>query len=50
MEVEAAGIKKEETRPWIGCRVQFPQGNMAIIGLHPRTPRGGSRFVERNIQ
>lgn len=50
VEMEAAGIAPEETRPWIGCRVQSPQGKVAIMGMHPRTPRGGHRFVERNLQ
>ena len=49
-QVEAAGISPNEKRPWIACTVETPQGNVRVMGVHPRTPRGGHRFAERNAQ
>jgi endonuclease/exonuclease/phosphatase (EEP) superfamily protein YafD len=48
--LEAGGISAGEKRPWIGCTVQGPQGPVRLMGMHPRTPRGGDRFHERNAQ
>ena len=39
-----------ENKPWISTNVQFPSGPVRFIGMHPRTPRSGKRFDERNIQ
>ena len=49
-QVEPAGISRGEERPWIGCTVETPFGNVRVMGMHPRTPRGGYRFHERNAQ
>ena len=49
-QVEAAGISPDEKRPWISCTVETPHGNVRVMGRHPRTPRGGHRFHERNVQ
>lgn len=48
--VEPAGIAAEESRPWIACTVESPRGRVRVVGMHPRTPRGGHRFTERNVQ
>jgi len=48
--VEPAGIAADEPRPWIACTVECPKGRVRVVGMHPRTPRGGHRFTERNGQ
>ena len=42
------GISPEEPHPWIHCTATTPRGVVRLIGMHPRTPRGGERFDQRN--
>ncbi len=37
-------------KPWISTVMRTPQGAVRILGMHPRTPRSGHRFDERNDQ
>jgi endonuclease/exonuclease/phosphatase (EEP) superfamily protein YafD len=37
-------------KPWISTVLHTPQGPVRVIGLHPRTPRSGARFDQRNAQ
>jgi endonuclease/exonuclease/phosphatase (EEP) superfamily protein YafD len=37
-------------KPWISTVMHAPQGPVRILGMHPRTPRSGRRFDERNEQ
>lgn len=37
-------------KPWISTVMHAPQGPVRILGMHPRTPRSGHRFDERNEQ
>ena len=37
-------------KPWISTVMRTPQGPVRILGMHPRTPRSGHRFDERNDQ
>jgi endonuclease/exonuclease/phosphatase (EEP) superfamily protein YafD len=37
-------------KPWISTVMHAPQGPLRILGMHPRTPRSGHRFDERNGQ
>jgi endonuclease/exonuclease/phosphatase (EEP) superfamily protein YafD len=37
-------------KPWISTVMHAPQGPVRILGMHPRTPRSGHRFGERNEQ
>lgn len=37
-------------KPWISTVMHAPQGPVRILGMHPRTPRSGHRFDERNGQ
>ncbi len=37
-------------KPWISTVMHAPQGPVRILGMHPRTPRSGHRFNERNGQ
>lgn len=37
-------------KPWISTVMHAPQGAVRILGMHPRTPRSGHRFDERNEQ
>lgn len=39
-----------QAKPWISTVVHLPSGEVRIIGMHPRTPRSGHRFDERNLQ
>lgn len=47
---DPAGLVPSEKKPWISTVVHAPVGDFRIIGMHPRTPRSGSRFGERNAQ
>ncbi|RYD30120.1 MAG: endonuclease/exonuclease/phosphatase family protein [Verrucomicrobiaceae bacterium] len=44
------GIAENEPHPWISTLIHGPGGDFRVIGMHPRTPRGGFRFVQRNRQ
>lgn len=44
------GIAEKEPHPWISTTVHSPDGDFRVIGMHPRTPRGGFRFAQRNAQ
>ncbi len=46
----AEGVALAEKRPWICTVARTPVGDVRVLGLHPRTPRGGSRIDERNAQ
>ncbi len=37
-------------KPWISTVLHTPQGPVRVIGMHPRTPRSGARFDQRNAQ
>lgn len=37
-------------KPWISTVMQASGGPVRIIGMHPRTPRSGQRFDQRNEQ
>ena len=37
-------------KPWISTVMHAPDGPFRIIGMHPRTPRSGARFDQRNEQ
>ena len=37
-------------KPWITTIMHAPDGPVRIIGMHPRTPRSGQRFDQRNQQ
>ena len=37
-------------KPWISTIVHSPAGPLRLLGMHPRTPRSGARFDERNAQ
>lgn len=37
-------------KPWISTLAHGPKGPLRVIGMHPRTPRSGARFGERNSQ
>jgi len=37
-------------KPWLSTVMHAPQGPVRILGMHPRTPRSGHRFNERNEQ
>ena len=37
-------------KPWISTLAHTPAGPVRILGMHPRTPRAGARFDERNAQ
>jgi endonuclease/exonuclease/phosphatase (EEP) superfamily protein YafD len=37
-------------KPWISTVMHAPQGPVRVLGMHPRTPRSGQRFDERNEQ
>lgn len=37
-------------KPWISTIMHAPGGPVRIIGMHPRTPRSGQRFDQRNEQ
>jgi endonuclease/exonuclease/phosphatase (EEP) superfamily protein YafD len=37
-------------KPWISTVMHTPAGPVRIIGMHPRTPRSGARFDQRNEQ
>ena len=37
-------------KPWISTEMHAPGGRVRIIGMHPRTPRSGARFDQRNAQ
>jgi endonuclease/exonuclease/phosphatase (EEP) superfamily protein YafD len=37
-------------KPWISTVMHAPGGPVRIIGMHPRTPRSGQRFDQRNEQ
>jgi endonuclease/exonuclease/phosphatase (EEP) superfamily protein YafD len=37
-------------KPWISTVMHAPGGKVRIIGMHPRTPRSGRRFDQRNEQ
>lgn len=37
-------------KPWISTVMHAPSGPVRIIGMHPRTPRSGARFDQRNEQ
>jgi len=37
-------------KPWISTLVQTPAGPVRVLGMHPRTPRSGTRFDDRNEQ
>lgn len=37
-------------KPWISTVMHAPQGPVRLLGMHPRTPRSGHRFDERNEQ
>lgn len=39
-----------QNKPWISTVVHLPAGDVRLIGMHPRTPRSGRRFDERNLQ
>lgn len=39
-----------QNKPWISTVVHASGGRLRFIGMHPRTPRSGARFEERNIQ
>lgn len=44
------GIAENEPHPWLSTTVHGPGGDFRVIGMHPRTPRGGARFAQRNRQ
>ncbi|HEY1122952.1 MAG TPA: endonuclease/exonuclease/phosphatase family protein [Haloferula sp.] len=37
-------------KPWISTIMHAPGGQVRILGMHPRTPRSGQRFDQRNEQ
>jgi endonuclease/exonuclease/phosphatase (EEP) superfamily protein YafD len=37
-------------KPWISTVMHAPGGPVRITGMHPRTPRSGKRFDQRNAQ
>jgi len=37
-------------KPWISTVMHAPDGPVRILGMHPRTPRSGQRFDQRNEQ
>jgi endonuclease/exonuclease/phosphatase (EEP) superfamily protein YafD len=37
-------------KPWLSTIVHGPWGPLRFLGMHPRTPRAGARFDERNAQ
>lgn len=37
-------------KPWISAVMHAPGGPVRVIGMHPRTPRSGQRFDQRNEQ
>ncbi|MCW1925515.1 endonuclease/exonuclease/phosphatase family protein [Luteolibacter arcticus] len=37
-------------KPWISTVMHAPGGPVRVIGMHPRTPRSGPRFDQRNEQ
>lgn len=37
-------------KPWISTVAHLPGGAVRVIGMHPRTPRSGERFDQRNVQ
>ncbi|QJE98976.1 endonuclease/exonuclease/phosphatase family protein [Luteolibacter luteus] len=39
-----------QSKPWISTVAQLPSGRIRVLGMHPRTPRSGPRFDERNLQ
>jgi endonuclease/exonuclease/phosphatase (EEP) superfamily protein YafD len=45
---DPAGLR--QGKPWISTVAHLPSANVRLIGMHPRTPRSGHRFDERNIQ
>jgi endonuclease/exonuclease/phosphatase (EEP) superfamily protein YafD len=47
---EPAGVAPEEMHPWILTTIESPAGPVRVLGMHPRTPRGGYRFDQRNVQ
>lgn len=44
------GLGSNEMYPWISTVAHTPDGPVRIVGLHPRLPRSGHRFVQRNVQ
>jgi endonuclease/exonuclease/phosphatase (EEP) superfamily protein YafD len=44
------GLAAEQSNPWIACTASTPHGPVRLMGMHPRTPRGGFRFHSRNAQ
>ncbi|MEK7950611.1 endonuclease/exonuclease/phosphatase family protein [Luteolibacter soli] len=45
---DADGIAAD--KPWISTLMHAPGGPVRILGMHPRTPRAGQRFDQRNQQ
>jgi endonuclease/exonuclease/phosphatase (EEP) superfamily protein YafD len=39
-----------QAKPWISTVLHTPRGPVRVLGMHPRTPRSGARFDQRNIQ
>ncbi|MCW1914274.1 endonuclease/exonuclease/phosphatase family protein [Luteolibacter sp. GHJ8] len=39
-----------KNKPWISVIIHTPLGPVRFVGMHPRTPRSGPRFLERNEQ
>ncbi len=37
-------------KPWLATVIHSPAGPLRFLGMHPRTPRAGARFDERNAQ
>lgn len=37
-------------KPWLATVIHSPAGPIRFLGMHPRTPRAGARFDERNAQ
>lgn len=44
------GLSSGEMYPWISTVAHTPDGPVRIVGLHPRLPRSGFRFDQRNVQ
>lgn len=47
---DPAGVAPEEMHPCILTTIDNPAGPVRVLGMHPRTPRGGTRFDQRNVQ
>lgn len=45
---DAEGLAK--SKPWISVVIHTRVGPVRFVGMHPRTPRSGHRFEERNEQ